>query len=186
MTTLTVTDRPRRLPAPDPRPDGSPGSYAPDLAAAQGQYYAAVVRLPALDVVTTEVVRLRCARTHDCRVCQSVRVGAALDAGFDEPMAAKIDDFERSDLPEHQKAALRFTDAFITRPTAIGADLRAQLRAHFTPAQIVELMLDITRWSTQKLPVALGLDAGPYPGRRSLIDFDAQGKVIWGPPLDQD
>ena len=184
MTTLTLTDRPRRLPPPDPTPDGAPGAYAPVLSAAQGQYYAAVVRLPSLDVVTTEVVRLRCAPTHDCRVCQSVRTGAALAAGFDETMAGKIDNFELSDLPEHQKVALRFTDAFITQPAEISAELRAQLREHFSAAQIIELMLDITRWSTQKLPVALGLDAGPYPGQRSLIDFDESGKVIWGPTLD--
>jgi hypothetical protein len=37
------------------------------LRAALSAWQAAVVRLDALDAVTTELVRLRCARHHDCR-----------------------------------------------------------------------------------------------------------------------
>ena len=36
------------------------------LAQALDEWQAAVVRLSRLDVVTTELVRLRCARYHDC------------------------------------------------------------------------------------------------------------------------
>jgi hypothetical protein len=38
----------------------------PQLAAAFDEWQAAVVRLSHLDDVTTELVRLRCARYHDC------------------------------------------------------------------------------------------------------------------------
>ena len=177
-------ERGRRLPAPQPGPDGGRPSYDVALSEALETYQSAVVRLSSLDLVTAELVRLRCARTHDCRVCQAVRVGAARDAGVDDTMTAKIDNFEASDLPEHQKVALRLTDAFITQPNDISAELRAQVRKHFSDEQIVELMLDITKWSTQKLPVALGLDAAPHPDG-SLIDFDEAGHVIWGPPIER-
>ena len=44
-----------------------PGTKAdPALAEAVDRWQAAVVRLPALDPVTTELVRLRCAGHHDC------------------------------------------------------------------------------------------------------------------------
>ncbi len=80
----------------------------------------AVVRIKGLDPLTTELVRLRCARIHDCRRCRSVRDDAALEAGFDEELGAKIDDCEASDLAPRHKAALRLADAMIlgTRPTA--------------------------------------------------------------------
>ena len=39
---------------------------SPVLAEALDQWQAAVVRLSRLDPVTTELVRLRCARYHDC------------------------------------------------------------------------------------------------------------------------
>jgi hypothetical protein len=40
---------------------------APPLREALSVWQAAVVRLTAVDPVTTELVRLRCARYHDCR-----------------------------------------------------------------------------------------------------------------------
>ena len=95
-------------------------------------------------------------------------------------MADKIDDYERSDLPERQKVALRLTDAYIHWPAGIDAALRAQVVERFTPEEAVELLLDISKWSTQKLPVALGLDAPLNPGGLFTFDFDAEGKVVWG------
>ena len=37
-----------------------------DLRKTLGGFAAATVRLPTVDPVTTEIVRLRCARHHDC------------------------------------------------------------------------------------------------------------------------
>ena len=39
---------------------------APELRDAMSSWQAAAVRLDAVDAVTTELVRLRCARYHDC------------------------------------------------------------------------------------------------------------------------
>ena len=114
----------------------------------------------------------------------SLRLGVARDNGLDEDMAAKIDRYEASDLPERHKVALRLTDAFVTAPGAIGAELRAQARAHYTEAQLVELMLDMSKWSTQKLSVALGTDDPIDAERLSILNFDEAGAVVWGERLD--
>ena len=98
-------------------------------------------------------------------------------------MADKIDAYETSDLPDRQKVALRLTDAYVTWPGGIDERLRTDVLAHFSPAEVVELLLDISKWSTQKVPVALGLDASINPGGLALFDFDASGKVCWGGPL---
>jgi AhpD family alkylhydroperoxidase len=139
-------------------------------------YQAAVVRGSALDPVTTELVRLRCARTHHCRICQTLRLAGARAAGVDETMTAKVDLYERSDLPERAKVALRVTDAFITRPdllTEAGAGA-GQAQALFGPAELASLCLDITKWSTQKIKVALGTD-----GADRLVT-DADGVALFG------
>ena len=45
----------------------TPGTSADrNLRSALGGFAAAAVRLPAVDPVTTEIVRLRCAHHHDC------------------------------------------------------------------------------------------------------------------------
>ena len=123
-----------------------------------GSYQDAVVRSTALDPVTTELVRLRCARTHNCRICQTLRLADAQAAGVDSEMTSKIDFYETSDLAEPHKLALRITDAFILRPDALSEDIVGPARATFSPQQLAELCLDITKWSTQKIHVALGTD----------------------------
>ena len=53
-----------RIPVPEGAPMGA--TYQPAHSAALDRFMDAVVRLTAVDPVTTEVVRLRCARHHDC------------------------------------------------------------------------------------------------------------------------
>jgi len=137
-------------------------------------YQAAVVRGSTLDPVTTELVRLRCARTHHCRICQTLRLADARAAGVDETMTAKVDFYERSDLPERAKLALRVTDAFITRPDMLSDAVAGQVRASFGPDELASLGLDITKWSTQKIKVTLGTD-----GADRLVT-DADGVALFG------
>ena len=42
-------------------------AYQPHVHEARERFQAAVVRLPWVDAVTTELVRLRCARVHQCK-----------------------------------------------------------------------------------------------------------------------
>jgi hypothetical protein len=138
-------------------------------------FSATAVRQSTLDPITTEVVRLRCARYHDCRLCQSLRIDDALREGLDEALAAKVDVYETSDLDDRLKAAVALTHAVILDPAA-AADpaLAAQLHEHFSDEQIAELLHDIVKWSFQKVLVALRLDA-PVREGLSVLSFDAHG-----------
>ena len=137
----------------------------------------AVARLDSLDMVTTEVVRLRGARRHNCRICQSTRSVKALDAGADEAMFDKIDHYETSDLVESHKVALRLTDAIITQPGEIDPPLVAQVHQYFTPAQIVEILLDVMRNSCQKVAVALAVDDPHVTSGVELYALTDEGDV---------
>ena len=154
--------------------DGAPVIVPAAAEASLDAYQAAVVRGSVLDPVTMELVRLRCARTHHCRICQTLRLAGARAAGVDETMTAKVDRYERSDLPERAKVALRVTDAFITRPDLLTEAAAGQARRLFGPAELASLCLDITKWSTQKIKVALGTD-----GADRLVT-DADGVALFG------
>ena len=123
-----------------------------DRWAAIDELQQAIARLDALDPVTTELVRLRGARQHQCRLCQSLRSRSALAAGADETTFAAVDDHATSELSDAHKAALALTDALIWTPTAIPVDVRD----HFSPEQVVELVLDVFRNAGNKIAVALG------------------------------
>jgi alkylhydroperoxidase family enzyme len=159
--------------------DGRPLGRDAALVAALAEYQDAVVRSPHLDAVTTELVRLRCARQHDCRICQTLRLADAIDAGVDDELTAKIDRYETSDLPERHKVALRLVDAFIWQPTSIDARLVAQAHEHFTDDELAELLVDITKWSTQKIHVTLGTDGidrlATDEHGRAYLSFTADG-----------
>src|SRR5689334_9689859 len=117
--------RDRRIPLPPGATSNAEiaAAYQPELFAQIGQFLEAATRLSALDPVLSEMVRIRGARTHDCRICKATRYRDALDAGVDEAMLAEVDNYEQSSLPERVKVALRYTDAFNTRPGDIGAEL---------------------------------------------------------------
>jgi alkylhydroperoxidase family enzyme len=153
----------------------------PNIRRSLKDYQDAVVRGKDLDPVTTELVRLRCARTHNCRICQTLRLSDARAAGADDTMTEKVDFYERSDLDESHKIALRITDAFITRPDTLSTDAILAAHANYTPAQLAELCLDITKWSTQKIHVALGTDGADAVPKNaqgvSFFGFDDLGQV---------
>jgi alkylhydroperoxidase family enzyme len=139
----------------------------------------AIARLNSIDMVTTEVVRLRGARRHNCRICQSTRSVKALDAGADEAMFDKIDHYEDSDLAESHKVALRLVDAIITQPTEIDSSLVAQVHQYFTPPQVIEIVLDVMRNSCQKVAVALAVDDPHVTSGVELYAITDDGDVAY-------
>ena len=104
-----------------------------ELPHAYEEFAATVVRRNSVDPMITELVRLRCAHYHDCRLCGSVRLVDAVRAGLDEQVVSTIDSYETSDFDPRWKAALRLTDAVIVDPTGVGPELAAQLRSFLEP-----------------------------------------------------
>ncbi|HEY1442762.1 MAG TPA: carboxymuconolactone decarboxylase family protein [Mycobacterium sp.] len=137
----------------------------------------AVARMRALDPVTSELVRLRGAAQHSCRLCKSLREGTALDAGGSETLYSDIERYETSKLlDERAKAALRYTDALIWTPAHLVADVAAEVRARFSEAEAVELTFDVMRNASNKVAVSLGADAArvEHGTERYLLDADGQ------------
>lgn len=113
-----------------------------------------------LDPVTTEIVRLRGADAHNCRLCKSLREGTALDSGGTESMYSEIELYESAtQLDERHKAALRYVDALVWTPARIPAEVAAGVRAHYCDAEATEITLDVMRNAINKIAVALGGDA---------------------------
>jgi alkylhydroperoxidase family enzyme len=133
--------------------------------------------LRALDVVTSEIVRRRAAVQHNCRLCKSLREGAALDAGGTETLYGDIERYEASDLlTERHKAALRYVDALIWSPAAITPAVAAGVRSHYSEAETLELTLDVMRNASNKIAVALGGDTPrvEHGTERYLLGDDGQ------------
>lgn len=88
----------------------------------------------------------------------SARSAVALQQGVDEDMLTAADHYQDSDLSPAQRAALILTDAYLTSPGEMSESVEREVAAHLTPVQVVELVLKLMGFSSDKVMVALGLD----------------------------
>lgn len=151
------------------------------LEQAIGKFANAAVRAKSVSPVITEIVRLRCAQIHDCRLCGSLRIEEALDEGFEEETQRKIARYEDSDFSPEIIAALLLCDAIIMTPAAADETLKDDLHRSFTETQLAEICLDVMKWSQQKPLVALRLETPPWEVP-TLLTFDENGAPIFGGP----
>jgi alkylhydroperoxidase family enzyme len=139
-----------------------------------------VARMRALDPVTSELVRLRGATQHNCRLCKSRRESTALDAGGSETLYEDIERFEESvQLTPRAKAALRYADELIWTPAHLVADDVAEVRSWFSEAEAVELTFDIMRNASNKIAVSLGGDAPRVESGTETYLLDADGQTVF-------
>jgi AhpD family alkylhydroperoxidase len=153
-----------------------------DDATPLGREFVRVVHtLHDLDPVLSEMVRLRVARAHDCRMCKSLRTRSALAAGATERDFAAIDDHRSSALSARQKAALAMVDGILWFPARIPEPVVEAVRGHFAPAQAVEIVLDVMRNSWNKTTVAAVLDEAHVSEGVELYEYHDDGTLEFFP-----
>jgi alkylhydroperoxidase family enzyme len=152
---------------------------ATDLWAELESFMAAVARLRRLDPTTTEIVRLRGARAHRCRLCQSLRNVRAARAGADEALYDQIDHYETSALADRHRCALRLVDAMLWQPCAYPAAVRDDVRSTFSDAEAAELVLDVARNAANKIAVAFGADDPHVTDGLEFYDVDDRGELVY-------
>ncbi|HWE57154.1 MAG TPA: hypothetical protein VG435_16715 [Acidimicrobiales bacterium] len=146
--------------------------------AAHERFLREVAKLDALDPVTAELVRLRGARAHACRLCQSRRNVTAIDLAGNEEL---FDQPEPTELSAAQHLALDVVDAFVWQPLRWPAGLGARIAGQLGPAAATELVLDIVRNAANKIAVAFGADAPQVETGVEYYEIDgATGDLRYG------
>jgi AhpD family alkylhydroperoxidase len=154
---------------PNPRPSAEPGELWQSLET----FMRSVARLDALDAVTSELVRLRGARLHGCRLCLSRRSLRALEAAGEETFSP-----DARPSSERHAAAIELVDLLVTQPSEIDAHLVQRIRTSYDTREIVELILDVVRNAANKIAVAFAADAPNVVDGIEFFDIDADGEVV--------
>ncbi len=96
-----------------------------------------------LPVPLKEMCRVLISTKHFCGYCSTVRSRVARENGLTEEKLMAILDFENADvLSAREKAALRFATRFKQGDDGIDSDdVYADLKAHFSDEEIIELAL---------------------------------------------
>jgi hypothetical protein len=146
-----------------------PTSTETDPWVAHERFLLEVAKLSALDPVTSELVRLRGARAHACRLCQSRRSVSAINQAGRSDL---FDDGDPSGISDAQTLALQVVDAFVWRPIQWPPGLGEQVVDALGPAAATELTLDIVRNAANKIAVAFDVDAPQVETGVEYYDID--------------
>ena len=91
-----------------------------------------------------ELVRLRVAFFNQCRSCMAIRYSDAVADGVTEGLVCSLErPQEAENLTAAEKVAIRYGELMATDHLAIDDAMYADLSAHFSEAQIVELGMTV-------------------------------------------
>ena len=95
-----------------------------------------------------------------------------------DDLLAEVQARDPARLPAHQRAAVRFTDAFVTDPGGLSGDDRSELLRRFSPEQLVELTFKLVYHSANKALVALDAHAPVDAERLTEFHYDEEGSLV--------
>lgn len=115
-------------------------AHCPDQALGLMAFGGALKKNRQLPERLVELVRLRIAFFNQCRSCMAIRYSDAVADGVDEALVCSLERPQEADnLTPAEKVAICYGELMATDHLAIDDALHAELRAHFSEAEIVEL-----------------------------------------------
>jgi AhpD family alkylhydroperoxidase len=119
-------------------------AHCPEQALGLMGFGGALKRNRSLPERLVELVRLRVAFFNQCRSCMAIRYSDAVADGVTEGLVCSLErPQEAENLTAAEKAAIRYGELMATDHLAIDDAVYADLRRHFTEAQIVELGMTV-------------------------------------------
>lgn len=119
-------------------------AHCPEQALGLMGFGGALKRNRTLPERLVELVRLRVAFFNQCRSCMAIRYSDAVADGVTEGLVCSLErPQEAENLSAAEKAAIRYGELMATDHLAIDDTVYANLRRHFTEAQIVELGMTV-------------------------------------------
>ena len=119
-------------------------AHCPEQALGLMGFGGALKRNRTLPERLVELVRLRVAFFNQCRSCMAIRYSDAVADGVTEGLVCSLErPQEAANLTPAEKAAIRYGELMATDHLAIDDAAYADLRAHFSEAQIVELGMTV-------------------------------------------
>lgn len=119
-------------------------AHCPEQALGLMGFGGALKRNRSLPDRLVELVRLRVAFFNQCRSCMAIRYSDAVADGVTEGLVCSLErPQEAENLSGAEKAAIRYGELMATDHLAIDDKVYADLRQHFSEAQIVELGMTV-------------------------------------------
>ena len=139
-----------------------------------------VARLRELDPVTTEVVRLYQARRQQLPAVQVPAQPHRTAGGRRRSRLRRDRRLPQRRAVPRRKAGLGLAEGLTWKPGHLDPQAIAAVREHFSPAEAVELVLDMMRNSCNKIAVSTGTDQANIADGVEIYDVNPDGSVDFG------
>ena len=116
-------------------------AHAPGAAMGPLQFGAAVTMNRTLPERLIELMRLRIAFHNQCRSCMAIRYSSAAGTFTEDDVCSLEQPAQATNLDAREKLAIDFGERFATNHLSIDDAYFKTLKANFTEAEIIELML---------------------------------------------
>ncbi|MDG2276956.1 MAG: carboxymuconolactone decarboxylase family protein [Pseudomonadales bacterium] len=115
-------------------------AHRPDLVQGLAAFSGGLKMNRTLSEKLVELVRLRIAFFNQCRSCMAIRYTDAVNDGLTEDLVCSLERPEESpDLTDAEKVAIKFGELMAADHLSIDDSIYAELRAHYSQEEIVEL-----------------------------------------------
>jgi alkylhydroperoxidase family enzyme len=81
-------------------------------------------------------------------------------------------------LSERHRLAVAIADAVMTRPGDLDDETVRQVRDRFSPEQIIEIVLKVLKFNTQKVKVALGTHTWLTPEQIASVRWNTEATYV--------
>jgi AhpD family alkylhydroperoxidase len=128
----------------DPGPITKSLAHVPELLTATAPFLGAIYGESAVALRLKEIVVLRTSARLNCRYCVQAHTVVARDAGLSRAEVLALRDevgTPDSFSDPRERALLQWADVLATGNGPVSEEVAAELQAHFSPAEIVELTL---------------------------------------------
>jgi len=116
-------------------------SLRPEMGKAVSRLVDVVYNKSILPVRVREAARMRIAQLNDCPVCLSFRAASVVEQGVTEDFYAHVADHGADEYSEQERLAIEFAERFALDHINIDDAFFARLRANFTDAEILDLII---------------------------------------------
>lgn len=117
-------------------------AHGGELAAAAREFLNAAWNVGSLDKRLRILIRLAVSSANECRYCTAHQIHLLVDRlKLPEYLVTAVTRAEDDRLEGRERAAVRFARGYTFSPGNVPADVQADMKRHFTPQEIVEIVV---------------------------------------------
>jgi alkylhydroperoxidase family enzyme len=138
-------------------------AHQPKMLSGMGKFQQAVRKGNSVDERLKYLVELKGAQMIGCEFCLDLGSQICRNSGFSDEELLALPSYRQSDLfSEREKLALDYTVAVMRTPVAVGDELFARMKEHFTDEQLVEITALLTVVNLDRFNAAFGVGSAGF------------------------